>query len=51
MVVGMIRIRARRSGGMPWAAIMSSVPRIVHLPRFEARMTIGEMGDSKARLR
>ena len=51
MVVGMIRILARRSGGIPCAATISSVPRIVHLPRFEARMTIGEMGDSKARFR
>ena len=30
---------------------MSSVPRMVHFPRFEASMTMGEMGDSRARLR
>src|ERR1700722_4505241 len=47
----MMRSRARRSGGMPWAATMSSVPRIVHMPRFEARMTIGEIRDSRARFR
>lgn len=49
--VGMMRRRARRSGGMPCAATMSSVPRMVHMPRFEARMTTGDMRDSRARLR
>lgn len=51
MFVGTMRRRARRSGGMPCAAVMSSVPRIVHFPRLEARMTMGEMVDSRARLR
>lgn len=49
--VGMIRRRARRSEGIPWAATMSSVPRMTVLPRLEARITIGEIDDSRARLR
>ena len=36
---------------MPWAAMRSSVPRIVVWPRLEARMTMGEIVDSRARLR
>lgn len=49
--VGMMRSRARRSGGMPWAALMSSVPRMTVFPRFEARITIGEIDDSRARFK
>ena len=51
VMVGIMITRATRSGGMPWAATSSSVPRIVHFPRFEARMTMGEIDDSRARLR
>ncbi len=36
---------------MPCAATSPSVPRMVHMPRFEARTTIGEMDISSARLR
>lgn len=36
---------------MPCGAVMSSVPRMMVLPRLEARMTMGEMEDSRARLR
>ena len=47
----MIRRRARRSDGRPWAAVISPVPRMTVLPRLEARITMGEMEDSRARLR
>jgi len=48
----MMRRRASRSGGMPWAEAGSEAPpRMCVRPRLEARMTRGESGDSRARLR
>lgn len=49
--VGIMSRRARRSGGTPCAPVMSCVPLMTVLPRLEARMTMGEIGDSRARLR
>ena len=50
-VVGITSRRARKSDGMPCAATRSSEPRMAHMPRFDARITMGTMGDSSARFR
>lgn len=54
----MIKSLGRRSGGIPCAerrpgsfASVEPVPRMVVTPRLEARITMGEMLDSSARLR
>lgn len=54
--VGTISNRGNRSGGMPCAetspaSFCEVVPRIVVRPRLDARITMGESGDSSARLR
>mmetsp|Transcript_13505 Transcript_13505/g.31777 ORF Transcript_13505/g.31777 Transcript_13505/m.31777 type:complete len:238 (+) Transcript_13505:124-837(+) len=49
-IVLMMTNRSSKSTGMPCGETMS-VPRIVHIPLFVAKMTIGLKVDSKARLR
>ncbi len=43
----MMSMRSSRSTGTPWGA-STSVPRIVHTPRFVAKITIGLRLDSSA---
>jgi hypothetical protein len=40
----------RDGTGMPWGDTMSA-PRTVHMPRLVAKTTMGDRGDSRARLR
>lgn len=48
-----MRRRARRSGGIPCAegGVVGDAPRIWVRPRFDARITMGEIEDSKARVK
>jgi hypothetical protein len=44
----MMSKRSSKSVGTPWAALISSVPRIVQIPQFEANITMGDIVDSRA---